>query len=223
MNFPTWIAFILITKNRRKSQPWVFKFGRRPFSTRMHSRNWILDFWPAAGAWSSLMLHQVRSPQSKPMFYQFACSAPPPDIFPLCWRCDIWMTPSGRRSVVVAESWRCDSLWEPAQVTLIKVMVRHTSLGQRGNVSKQTGFFPLTPLFLPRQRLWNGQKLGPRISAWTDSVTRPISKYDSVNAVTEILRRWRYSIFCWFSEDRNKITTYDTHISYFILYLFLFF
>lgn len=53
---------------------WVFKFGHHPFSTRMHSRNWIPHLRPAAAAWS---LHRIKSPWSKPVFYQFACFPPP--------------------------------------------------------------------------------------------------------------------------------------------------
>lgn len=90
----------------------------------------------------------------------------------------------------------------------------------------QTGFFPLIPLFShvkhrEMDKNWAPGSLHWAPGDWTDSVTRPISKYDSVNAVTEILTRWRYSAFVGFLKIETR--SYNTYIYYFILYLFLFF
>lgn len=108
MTFIIIITVIIIYSHRKSMQPWDFEFAQLQVNASL-----LATGWQRRG--------QIASKQSNVLSNQlFWVFIPLPNISPLSWRCDIWMTPSGRRSVVFAECWRCDSLWEPAQVTLIK-------------------------------------------------------------------------------------------------------
>lgn len=107
-----WGSQIGAWKKTPKTFCWIFphiSLSQSPFKT--------LSFYLCLAATERLTSDHrwqrgVKLPQSKAMFYRIGCSVftAPPNISPLGWRCDIWMTPSGRHSVVFAECWRCDSL-----------------------------------------------------------------------------------------------------------------
>lgn len=142
-----------------------------------HSRTWTPRFWSVA-VWC-----QNASKQSSVLSDHLFCvfsSSPTPNISPLGWWCDIWILNDALRQT---QRGLCKVLevWQPVGANAGHSYQTKWCWDTRFSGCKavcQQGFFLFffsLLLFFPRHRPWNGQKLGPRISAWTDSATGPIS------------------------------------------------